>query len=95
MDDNLNPICLGTAMYGSQLDEKASCVLLDHFVELGGNFIDTAHVYGAWDTAGVNGGYGNSEAVIGRWLKTHNNRSSVYIGTKGGHPDFDNNSLVM
>ena len=99
LKNSASAICLGTAQFGSQLDEKTSFTLLDRYVEMGGNFLDSAHVYGAWDTAGVNGGCGNSELVIGRWLsrgadrrgadRRGVDRRSVIIGTKGGHPDFD------
>lgn len=89
MHPTISHICLGTAQYGSQLSAAESWKLLDRYVELGGNFIDTAHVYGAWDKSGVNGGVGNSEAVIGDWLHTNGNRTDMFIGTKGGHPDFD------
>jgi len=41
--------CLGIGEYGSQIDESAAGALLDRFVALGGNFINTAHIYGAWD----------------------------------------------
>ena len=64
----LSAIYLGTGNYGSDISPSESFKLLDRFAELGGTFIDTAHVYGAWDTSGYNGGYGNSEKVIGEWL---------------------------
>lgn len=92
MNSNMSAICLGAAQYGSQVSEKEGWRLLDRYHELGGNFIDTAHVYGAWDKSGVNGGAGNSELVIGRWLRSNNHRDQVYVGTKGGHPDFDTNA---
>ena len=57
----LSAIYLGTGNYGSDISPSESFKLLDRFAELGGTFIDTAHVYGAWDTSGYNGGYGNSE----------------------------------
>ncbi len=89
MQPTMSRICLGTAQYGSQLSAQESWQLLDRYTELGGNFVDTAHVYGAWDKSGVNGGAGNSEAVIGEWFQTNNNRADVFVGTKGGHPNFD------
>ena len=58
----LSAIYLGTGNYGSDISPSESFKLLDRFAELGGTFIDTAHVYGAWDTSGYNGGYGNSDA---------------------------------
>lgn len=91
----VSAICLGTGQYGSELDQESSFQLLDRFTELGGNFIDTAHVYGAWNKNGTNGGAGNSEVVIGRWLKQTDLRKQVVIGTKGGHPDFDTKESGM
>ena len=88
LDSSISSIGLGTAQYGSQLSEEVSFALLDRFVELGGTFIDTAHIYGAWDTSGANGGCGNSEVIVGRWMKARGCRDQVVIGTKGGHPDF-------
>src|SRR5690606_30135239 len=82
-------ICLGCADYGSRIGEPDAFALLDAFVECGGNFLDTAHIYGAWDKRGAAGGYGNSELVIGRWIRSRGCRASLVLGTKGGHPDFD------
>jgi len=89
IEKTLSTICLGTAFYGSEISPSDSFRLLDRFVELGGTFIDTAHVYGAWDTSGYNGGYGNSEKVIGQWLAKTGMRKKIAVGTKGAHPDLD------
>jgi aryl-alcohol dehydrogenase-like predicted oxidoreductase len=81
---NLYPsvICLGTASFGTSLDISTAFQLLDTFVEHGGNFIDTAHVYGAW----VPDGYGLSEKIIGQWVKERRLEENTIIATKGGHP---------
>ena len=92
---SISKICLGTAQYGSQLDKTSSYALMDRFVERGGNFLDTAHIYGAWDKNGANNGCGNSEIVIGRWIRRNGNRNRIIIGTKGGHPDFDSKANGM
>ncbi len=84
----VSAICLGTAQYGSQMGESESFALLDRFAELGGTFLDSAHIYGAWDPNGANGGCGNSEVIIGRWLKARGCRDTMVVATKGGHPDF-------
>lgn len=89
IEKQLSAIYLGTGSYGSEISPSDSFRLLDRFVELGGTFIDTAHVYGAWDTAGYNGGYGNSEKVIGEWLEKTGMRQAIAVGTKGAHPDLD------
>jgi aryl-alcohol dehydrogenase-like predicted oxidoreductase len=90
---DLNPavsvLGLGTGPYGSELCEDSCAELLDRFAGAGGNFIDTAHIYGAWAPGGVNGGCGNSETVIGRWMRARGCRDRMVIGTKGGHPDFE------
>src|ERR1700676_5506622 len=75
-------ICLGTASFGTSLDVPTAYRLLDTFVEHGGNFIDTAHVYGAW----VSYGYGLSEKIIGQWVKERRLEENTIIATKGGHP---------
>ena len=68
-------------MFGWTADEKTSFDLLDAFVDAGGNMIDTADVYSAW--APGNSG-GESETVIGRWLKRSGRRDDVVIATKVG-----------
>lgn len=75
-------ICLGTALFGSDVDESLAYELLDTFFEKDGNFLDTAHGYGEW----VHGGMGLSEKVIGRWLKARGLREQVIIATKGAQP---------
>ncbi|MBT7676645.1 MAG: aldo/keto reductase, partial [Flavobacteriaceae bacterium] len=80
--------CLGTAMYGSAIPEDESFRMLDRFIELGGNFFDTANVYANW----IEGGVGASEKTIGKWLNKTGLRKSLIIGTKGGHPEIVANS---
>ncbi len=77
-------ICLGSAPFGSGVDRAMAFHFLDIFFERGGNFIDTAHVYGAW----VPGGLGLSEMIIGQWLQERGVREKVVLATKGGHPDL-------
>jgi len=84
----VSQLCLGTSEFGSSIDVATANALMDRFAHCGGNFIDTAHVYGAWDPHGINHGNGNSEVVIGRWLKERGNREHIILGTKGGHPHF-------
>lgn len=47
-DLNISPICLGTARFGDKSDTEKSFEILDAFVRIGGNFIDTANVYCKW-----------------------------------------------
>jgi aryl-alcohol dehydrogenase-like predicted oxidoreductase len=80
-DISITPLVLGGNVFGWTADEAASYAILDAFVELGGNALDTADVYSAW-APGHQGG--ESEAVIGRWLKRSGKRNKVVIGTKVG-----------
>ncbi len=66
-------------MFGWTLDEERSFAVLDTYVEAGGNFIDTADVYGRRGS-----GAGSSEAIIGRWMALRGNREQLVIATKVG-----------
>ncbi|WP_176706657.1 aldo/keto reductase [Paenibacillus hemerocallicola] len=77
-----SPICLGTSPIGSRLKEEESFRLLDLFVELGGNFLDSSHNYADWacEVKSI------SEKTIGKWMKARGNRSRIIVGTKGACP---------
>ena len=75
------PLALGGNVFGWTADEATSFALLDAFVDAGGSMIDTADVYSAW-APGHKGG--ESETVIGRWLKRSGKREQVVIATKVG-----------
>ena len=76
------PLALGCNVFDWTADEKASFAVLDAFVDAGGEMIDTADVYSAW-VPGHQGG--ESEALIGRWLKRDpKKRDKVIIATKVG-----------
>jgi aryl-alcohol dehydrogenase-like predicted oxidoreductase len=78
----VSPLCLGGNVFGWTADERTSFAILDAWVEAGFNFIDTADVYSKW-AAGHAGG--ESETVIGRWLKQGGGRrEKVVIATKVG-----------
>ena len=77
----ITPLMLGGNVLGWTADEAASFAVLDAFVGSGGNSLDTADVYSAW-APGHKGG--ESETVIGKWLKRSGKRNSVVIGTKVG-----------
>ncbi|MEV5885391.1 aldo/keto reductase [Streptomyces sp. NPDC052020] len=80
------PLSLGGNVFGWTADEAASFTVLDAYTAAGGNFIDTADSYSAW-VDGNSGG--ESETVIGRWLKSRGNRADVVIATKvGQHPEY-------
>ncbi len=77
----ITPLMLGTNVLGWNVDEATSFAILDAFVDAGGNAIDTADVYSAW-VPGHEGG--ESEKVIGKWLKQSGKRDRVVIATKVG-----------
>jgi aryl-alcohol dehydrogenase-like predicted oxidoreductase len=79
----ISPIVLGGNVYGWTIDESSSFRQLDRAVSTGLNCIDTADVYSAW-VPGNSGG--ESETIIGRWLKKSGRRSDVFIATKVGLP---------
>lgn len=80
------PLALGANTFGWTSDEAESQQVLDAFVAAGGNFIDTADMYSSW-VPGNSGG--ESETVLGRWVRERRDRDSVVIATKvGAHPDF-------
>jgi len=80
-DLNIAPIVFGGNVFGWTIDEKKSFEILDKFIDEGFNFIDTADVYSRW-VEGNKGG--ESETIIGNWLKKHNKRHDVVIATKVG-----------
>ena len=75
------PIVLGGNVFGWSLDEAKSFEILDRFLELGFDTIDTANSYSSW-VPGNKGG--ESETIIGNWMKSRGNRSQVNIITKVG-----------
>jgi aryl-alcohol dehydrogenase-like predicted oxidoreductase len=75
------PVCLGGNVFGWTVDEAGSGTLLDAYLALGGNLVDTADRYSAW-AAGHCGG--ESETAIGRWLASRHRRDQVMIATKVG-----------
>ncbi len=80
-DLNIAPIVFGGNVFGWTIDEAKSFEILDHFIGNGFNCIDTADVYSRW-VPGNKGG--ESEIIIGNWLKKHNKRHDVIIATKVG-----------
>jgi aryl-alcohol dehydrogenase-like predicted oxidoreductase len=85
-DLSVSSLCLGAGGFGDNIPEALAFSLLDRFVQGGGNFIDTANVYGRWLPSGLN----ESERMIGRWLRTQapSVSSRLVVATKGAHPDL-------
>jgi aryl-alcohol dehydrogenase-like predicted oxidoreductase len=81
-DLRIAPLMLGGNVFGWNVDEEASLAIMDAFIDAGFNAIDTADTYSRW-APGHKGG--ESEAVIGNWLKTSGKRGKVMIATKVGN----------
>ncbi len=79
----VSPLCFGGNVFGWTIDEATSFSLLDAWVDAGFNFIDTADVYSIWAPGHVGG---ESETVIGKWLKKSGKRRHVVLATKVGKP---------
>jgi aryl-alcohol dehydrogenase-like predicted oxidoreductase len=78
---SIAPLMLGGNVFGWNVDEPTSFALLDAFVDAGFNAVDTADTYSRW-VSGHKGG--ESETVIGNWLKRSSKRAKVVIATKVG-----------
>jgi aryl-alcohol dehydrogenase-like predicted oxidoreductase len=76
------PLALGGNVFGWTIDEATSFQILDGFVEAGFDFIDTADIYSTWKPGNQGG---ESEAIIGQWMKQRRNRYNVVIGSKVGY----------
>lgn len=79
----VKPFCFGGNVFGWTIDEQQSFKILDGFTDAGFDFIDTADVYARW-ALGNKGG--ESETIIGNWLKKSGKRDKVIIATKVGKP---------
>ncbi|RFZ94381.1 aldo/keto reductase [Mucilaginibacter conchicola] len=80
------PLCFGGNVFGWTIDEKTSFKLLDAFVDKGFDFVDTADVYARWANNGVGG---QSETIIGNWIKQGGKRDKIILATKVGKPMGD------
>jgi aryl-alcohol dehydrogenase-like predicted oxidoreductase len=80
-DLHVAPIAFGGNVFGWTIDEQTSFGILDRFVDAGFNLIDTANVYSRWKQGNQGG---ESETIIGNWLKSRQNREQVIIATKVG-----------
>jgi aryl-alcohol dehydrogenase-like predicted oxidoreductase len=78
----VSPLCFGGNVFGWTADERTSFSLLDAWIDAGFNFVDTADVYSRW-APGHTGG--ESESVIGRWVKQGGRRNQLVIATKVGN----------
>ena len=76
---HVSELCLGTMYFGYRTPESVAFDILDRFRDAGGNFLDTANNYGQW-----HGDAGESERVIGRWMKSRGVAGQMVIATKVG-----------
>jgi aryl-alcohol dehydrogenase-like predicted oxidoreductase len=81
-DLHASVLCLGTAEFGSGIEDSISTEIVDRYVAAGGNMLDTAEIYAAW----LEGGSHKSEEFLGRWLRGRGTRENLIISTKGAHP---------
>ncbi len=78
---SVSALCLGCMYFGTLLDEQTSWQMADQYFEAGGRFFDTANNYAFW----INGQRGGeSEDVLGRWMKERQNRDQLFLATKVG-----------
>ncbi len=82
--NKVSSLSLGCMHFGTRINEDTSKQLLDQYFEAGGRFLDTANNYAFW-FKGTTGG--ESEALLGRWMKERRNRDQIFLATKvGGKP---------
>jgi aryl-alcohol dehydrogenase-like predicted oxidoreductase len=77
----VSAFCLGTMHFGSLTDKKTSYQILDRYIESGGSFLDTANNYAMWVPGYVGG---ESETLLGKWMRERKNRGRIFIATKVG-----------
>jgi aryl-alcohol dehydrogenase-like predicted oxidoreductase len=75
------PLVLGGNVFGWTIDEPTSFAVLDHFTASGCSLIDTADMYSNWKPGNKGG---ESETILGNWMKTRKNRQTILIATKVG-----------
>lgn len=81
--EQISCIGLGTMYFGTKVDDVTSFKLMDMYSEAGGSFLDSANKYASW-VPGFHGG--ESEQVIGKWIRKRSNRRSMFITSKVGFP---------
>ncbi|WP_420456305.1 aldo/keto reductase [Rubrivirga sp.] len=77
--ESVTALCLGTMYFGTTVDEPTSVALLDHYVEAGGSFLDTANCYAFWEGDGH-----ESETLLGRYVVDRDCRDDLFLATKVG-----------
>jgi aryl-alcohol dehydrogenase-like predicted oxidoreductase len=82
-DLTIAPLVFGGNVFGWTVDKKTAFELLDRFFAAGLNAVDTADVYSTW-APGNKGG--ESETILGEWMKARGKRSETIVVTKVGSP---------
>jgi aryl-alcohol dehydrogenase-like predicted oxidoreductase len=77
----VSALSLGAMFFGTKTERSVSHEILDLYVEHGGTFIDTANIYAHWVPGGKGG---ESEALLGDWMRKRQNRSRLFLATKVG-----------
>ena len=85
------PLALGGNVFGWTIDEVTSFKVLDGFIDVGFNLVDTADVYSRWKRGNEGG---ESETIIGNWMKKSGNRDKVIVATKVGMELADGKGLA-
>ncbi len=79
--EQVSALCLGTMFFGSKTSAEQSLKILDAYYEAGGTFLDTANIYCRWYGEFVGG---ESETVLGDWIKNRKNRDKLFLASKMG-----------
>lgn len=90
LDGEISAVSLGLADIGLKTSEKESFRLIDAYLDMGGNFLDTARVYSDW----IPGEIGRSERILGDWLASTGKRHSIVLATKGAHPRLESMNIA-
>lgn len=89
--EQVSQLSLGCMIMGTSTDEATATRMLDHYVEAGGNFLDTANCYCWWHRPGSLGG--ESEELLGRWLARTGRRDDIFLATKGSGMVWDQDGV--
>lgn len=78
VDKPISKLIMGTDYFTPDIMDQVTA-MMENYLEIGGNIIDTAHIYAG----------GKSESAIGIWMEENNRRDDIMILTKAGHPNRD------
>ncbi len=78
----VSALCLGTMQFGTKNDKTTSYQMLNQYTEAGGTFLDTANGYAHWLIP--NGTGGESETLLGQWMRERGSRDGLFIASKVG-----------